>query len=353
MVKEDRENSARLFKEEKEILQNHIEMLEKEKQEVSAACKRKIDEALADCDQEIDKLRQLQRESVRILKEDHEDAIKRIRQMKDTELEAAMSATAHTRTIESVLNLIEDNTKNLNGISQKVHMGHMVNLSEQEIQVRKREEELKVQEERLMRKQKEYEIEIKNLNDTIQRLESHLAEQTKSVAEERWKGKQQEKKLEALQEALMNEQRIVMEKIARERNDVDRSKDDILVEQKRLMQQVYEEKRRLAEEKAQIDAAVASYKDRQHKDSLNNINIEAEISVSTRRLNDEKTRLEALAKDLREKEFLLKNEKVKLDERNMEIEKKTAKLEHMAATVNQKYLQSEELQAVRIMKFLF
>ena len=41
---------------------------------------------------------------------------------------------------------------------------------------------------------------------------------------ERWKGKQHEKKLEALQEALMSDQRIVMEKLVRERNDIDRSK---------------------------------------------------------------------------------------------------------------------------------
>ena len=145
MIKEDRENGARLFKDEKDILQSHIEILEKEKHEMSNACKRKIDEAQTDCDQEIDKIRHLQRESVRILKEDHDDAIKRIRQMKETELEAAMSATAHTRTIETVLNLIEDNTKNLDGISQKVQMGHMVNLSEHEIQMRKKEESLKGQ----------------------------------------------------------------------------------------------------------------------------------------------------------------------------------------------------------------
>ena len=37
-----------------------------------------------------------------------------------------------------------------------------------------------------------------------------------------------------------------MDKLARERNDIERSKDDILVEQKRLMQQIYEEKRKIA-----------------------------------------------------------------------------------------------------------
>lgn len=205
-----------------------------------------------------------------------------------------------------------------------------------------------VQEERLARKQKDYENEIKNLNVIIQRLENHLAEQSKMVAEERWKSKQQEKKLEALQDALINEQRISMEKIARDRNDVERSKDDILTEQKRLMQQIYEEKRRIAEEKAQVEAAIAGYKDRQHKDSLSNINIEAEISVSTRRLNEEKSRLEEVGRELKEKEFMLKQEKVKLEESRMEIERKTAKLEQMAATVNHKYIQAEDLSAVRL-----
>ena len=36
--------------------------------------------------------------------------------------------------------------------------------------------------------------------------------------------KQQEKKTEALQEALMGDQKLVMDKLARERNDIDRSK---------------------------------------------------------------------------------------------------------------------------------
>ena len=143
MIKEDRENGLRLFKEEKEILQNHIDLIEKEKHEMTANYKRKMEDTQKECDQEIEKLRDIQRESVKILKEDHEDAIKRLRQLKDTELDAAMSATAHTRTIESVLNLIEDNTKNLDGLSQKVQQGHMVNLSEHEIQIRSKQENLK------------------------------------------------------------------------------------------------------------------------------------------------------------------------------------------------------------------
>ena len=143
MVKEDRENSLRLFKEEKEMLQNHVDLIEKEKHEITAVYKRKIEDTQKESDLEIEKLRQIQRETIKTLKEDHEDALRRVKQMKETELDAAMAATAHTRTIESVLNLIEDNTKNLDGLSQKVQLGHMINLSEHEIQIRNKEENIK------------------------------------------------------------------------------------------------------------------------------------------------------------------------------------------------------------------
>jgi chromosome segregation ATPase len=207
---------------------------------------------------------------------------------------------------------------------------------------------IQVQEERLFKQQKEYENEIRQLNETIQRLEDHLAEQSKTVAEERWKSKQQEKKLEALQDALVNEQRIVMEKLARERNDIDRSKDDILLEQKRQMQQVYEEKRKLSEEKAQLDANIAAYKEKQHRDSLNSINIEADNSVATRRINEEKARLEKLAKDLEEQKVIINKERDTLQQSKNELEVKMGKLEQMAFSVNQKYSNAEDLYNVNL-----
>ena len=180
--------------------------------------------------------------------------------------------------------------------------------------------------------------------------------------------------MEALQEALMSDQRIVMEKLVRERNDIDRSKvnflfkimllhansilyvfnairhekDEILVEQKRLMQVIYEEKRKIAEDRAKLDADIVGYKDKQHKDSLSNINVEAELTVGTRRLHDEKSRMEQLSKEFKEKEVALKEERAVLDEKKRELDIKIAKLEQMAYTVNQKYIQAEDMLVVWI-----
>ena len=143
VMKEDRENSLRQFKEEKDSLKSHIEIIEKEKQDLSSAYKRKLDESQKEYDIEIERLRQIQRDSVEKLKDEHEEVIKRIKKFKETELNAAMSATSHTRTIESVLNLIEDNTKNLENLNQRVQQGHMMNLSDVEVQMKSKQENLR------------------------------------------------------------------------------------------------------------------------------------------------------------------------------------------------------------------
>jgi Fas-binding factor 1 len=143
MLKEDRDNSMRLFKEEKDSMQTHIDLIEKEKQQLAGVYKKKSDDMQKEFDMETERLRQLQRDTIEKLKQDHDDALKRVKYMKDTEIDAAMAATSHSRTIESVLNLIEDNTKNLDGLSEKVKMGHMINLNEHEVQIRNKEEYLK------------------------------------------------------------------------------------------------------------------------------------------------------------------------------------------------------------------
>ena len=138
-----------------------------------------------------------------------------------------------------------------------------------------------------------------------------------------------------------------MEKLARERSDIERSKDEILLEQKRLMQQIYEEKRKIVEERANLEASMNAYKDKKHQDSLNNINVEAEISVSTKRLNEEKERLEKLRNELKEKEIELKQEKKNLNEKKLELEVKMGKIDQFQSILNQKYTDAEELYLVK------
>jgi Fas-binding factor 1 len=143
MMREDRDTYQRHFKEEKEILQNHIDLIEREKHELFSSYKKKSESKQDEFEYEMDRLKETHRQTLETIRTEHDDIVKRLKQMKDTEISSALSASTHTKTIEGVLNLLEDNTKNLDGLSQKVQMGHMMNLNEVEVQIRNKEQKLK------------------------------------------------------------------------------------------------------------------------------------------------------------------------------------------------------------------
>jgi hypothetical protein len=118
------------------------------------------------------------------------------------------------------------------------------------------------------------------------------------------------------------------------------------------MQQVYEEKRKIAEERAQLDAQLQIYKERQHKDSLSNLNIEAELTVSSKFMREEKNRLEKAEAAIKIQEDQLKIEKANLEEKRRDIDTREAKLEQMAYAVKQKYVEAENVHTVIFFKYI-
>lgn len=120
----------------------------------------------------------------------------------------------------------------------------------------------------------------------------------------------------------------------------------MLIEQKRLMHQIYEEKRKLAEEKAKLDAAITSYKDNVYHDSLSKMNVEAELTVNSKRLQDEKIRLDKLSMEIREREASLKQQQLSLNEKKQELDISMKKLEQSDSLINQKLSLTNELYQV-------
>ena len=143
LMKENLDNTHRHFEEEKDILNKQIDLVEKEKFELIQINRKKCEEIQKECNLEIDKLKEIQKKSIENLKYEHELTIKRIKELKENEVDAAMTASSHTRTIETVLSSIQENTKNIDGLSQKMQINHMVNLTEKEADMKIKEENLK------------------------------------------------------------------------------------------------------------------------------------------------------------------------------------------------------------------
>jgi uncharacterized membrane protein affecting hemolysin expression len=83
--------------------------------------------------------------------------------------------------------------------------------------------------------------------------------------------------MEAMQDALNGEQRLFMDKLSRERTEIQRSKDQLLEDQKVALASIYESRSHLAEERGKVEALQKNFQEQKHKDMLQNATVKIEI----------------------------------------------------------------------------
>ena len=143
LMHENHENLMSYLQKENQTLKTQIELQETEKQELIATHKKKLNEAKLEYENELEKIKELQTISIRNLKREHEEVLDALKKMKANELEAALSATSHTRQIESVLSKIDDNARYLNGISQIIEKNQINGIADAEHNIKQKESQLK------------------------------------------------------------------------------------------------------------------------------------------------------------------------------------------------------------------
>lgn len=79
--------------------------------------------------------------------------------------------------------------------------------------------------------------------------------------------------MEAMQDALNGEQRLYMEKLSRDRADIQRSKDQLLEDQKIALSSIYESRSQLADERAKLEALQKSFQEQKQRDLLQNTTV--------------------------------------------------------------------------------
>ena len=79
--------------------------------------------------------------------------------------------------------------------------------------------------------------------------------------------------MEAMQDALNGEQRLFMEKLARERAEIQRAKDQLLDDQKMALASIYESRSQLAEERAKVEAVQKNFQEQKHRDLVQNATV--------------------------------------------------------------------------------
>ncbi|XP_045425914.1 fas-binding factor 1 isoform X2 [Lemur catta] len=149
---------------------SHCQEAEQARAELTAQHQRRLAAAEQEKEQEIERLRQLQRASILDMRKDHEEQLQRLKLLKDREIDAVTSATSHTRyvhhpgpvhprarargprdsvtqsssrSLNGIIDQMEKFSSKLNELSSRVEASHLTTSQERELGTRERDEQLR------------------------------------------------------------------------------------------------------------------------------------------------------------------------------------------------------------------
>uniref|UniRef100_UPI0037E750DB fas-binding factor 1 homolog n=1 Tax=Semicossyphus pulcher TaxID=241346 RepID=UPI0037E750DB len=300
---------------------------EQERSELQAQYQRKLTQAQQERDQEVQRLRDLQRKSVLEMKKDHEDQVKRLKKLKDEEIDAVTSATSQTRSLTVVVEQMEQFSSRLGDLSSRVESTHEHTAHCLEQGARHRDEQLRLMQDRLAQKQKTFEDERAYLKEIISRMDTQLNEQQRQLEKDRWKMTAEQAKAESTQRGLEEERRALSMQINMEREELERAKSALLEEQKSVMQQCADERRMLAAEWAHFHTLEKQRHERAEREASSLLE-KREGSILS--LAQEHADLKLHTAELKQKEMVVTKEKETLESLREELDREKEKISSTA-----------------------
>jgi len=320
-------------------LNERIKAVEMEKNEIVTTHKERLMMIEKSKETDLERLKSLHKKAIDDLRKDFEDQLERLRMLKEQELAAATSMFSHTRSLQALIQQVQNSTTEVEQMQKRIDLSHKDNLNEREQSLRVRDEYLKSMQEKLQRQEVESMEERSRLQSLIAKLEMQLREQGRQLEQDRWKVLQDENRIKSMQDAIEEERRYTLQQLNNERQMIDKSRDDLMNEQRRILADCNEERRRVTAEKAELEKIQGKYnKDNLDKEFAALNEREVKISQKEERLEKELQELEHSFKKINE-------EKQKLQEFAKVVHAKSKEIESLskeAMRVQQEGIESLE-----------
>ncbi|XP_044794527.2 fas-binding factor 1 isoform X3 [Bubalus bubalis] len=322
---------------------SHCQEAEQARAELTAQHQRRLAAATQEKDQEMERLRELQRASILEMRKDHEEQLQRLKLLKDREIDAVTSATSHTRSLNGIIEQMEKFSSSLHELSSRVEASHLSTSQERELGIRQQDKQLQALQERLSRQQRDMEEERSRLQEVIGKMEARLGEQSRLLEQERWRVHAEQSKAEAAQRALEEQRKVMVQQIAMEREELERAKSALLEEQKSVMHKCGEERRRLAAEWAEFFTQQKLSKERAEREAERALQVDTQREGTLVSLAKEQAELKIRASELRAKEDQLAAEREALERERQELR---LEKERVSAAAQRIRLRAEEVESM-------
>uniref|UniRef100_A0A8C3YSM2 Fas binding factor 1 n=1 Tax=Catagonus wagneri TaxID=51154 RepID=A0A8C3YSM2_9CETA len=348
------QREERLRRENEELSTQYVSRCQEAEQaraELTAQHQRRLAAAVQDKDQEMERLRELQRASILEMRKDHEEQLQRLKLLKEREIDAVTSATSHTRSLSGIIDQMERCSSSLQELSSRVEASHLSATQERELGIRQQDEQLRALQERLSRQQRDVEEERSQLQEVIGKMEARLSEQSRLLEQERWRVNAEQSKVESAQRALEEQRKVMAQQNAMEREELERAKSALLEEQKSVMRKCGEERQRLASEWAEFFAQQKLSKERAEREAERVLQVDSQREGTLISLAKEQAELKVRAGELRAKEDQLAAERAALERERQELRLEKERVSAEAQRVRLRATEVENMSQVASEKY--
>ncbi|CAL1265503.1 unnamed protein product [Larinioides sclopetarius] len=235
------------------MLEEKLKIAEEEKRSLERNFKIKQEEIERENLKEIQKLKELHSQSIGLMKEDHEEALLRLKRLKEQEIEALLSTQAHSRSLQHLTEQLEARTAEMASIQAKLEERNQVTMRERQALLDAKEKDLRSLQNRLQRQLDNSDEERDRLQQLVLKLESRLQKYATEGEEERWELQQMKARLSVQQKHLDEEYKLQVQQVEREKEKIRLSQDSLLHEQKTVLVQLAQERQQLMQEKADME----------------------------------------------------------------------------------------------------
>ncbi|XP_047613037.1 fas-binding factor 1 isoform X5 [Phacochoerus africanus] len=307
--------------------------------------------AVQEKDQEMERLRELQRASVLEMRKDHEEQLQRLKLLKDREIDAVTSATSHTRSLNGIMDQVERYSSSLQELSSRMEASYLSTTQQRELGIRQQDQQFRALQERLGRQQRDMEEERSRLQEVMGKMEARLSEQSRLLEQERWRVTAEQSKAEAAQRALEEQRKVMAQQMAMEREELERAKSALLEEQKSVMHKCGEERRRLAAEWAEFFAQQKLSKERADREAERALQVDSQREGTLVSLVKEQAELKVRAGELRAKEDQLAAERAALERERQELRLEKERVSTEAQRIRLRATEVESMSQVASEKY--
>ncbi|KAK4476111.1 hypothetical protein MN116_000610 [Schistosoma mekongi] len=224
----------------------------------------KLNEARQTHQHELNELKRSHNEEIEILKQHHQELIDRLKSASQFEIRTIAELQPNTEELKNLLEQMKTTLIDLSRLEQE----QIRNTTIRHDQLTRREDALRVLEDRINQRETSLDYERKQIADSFTKLEIQFREHTKLATDDRWTIKQEHDRLAKSKISLEEERRCLIEQSGRARVEMQQLVSNFINEHRNSQAKILEERNLITEEHQRLRTEQMNWEEKQKTNEL-------------------------------------------------------------------------------------